>query len=138
MAGHLEHLAVEPNRLVWWLPILGLVIGLVLGMAFSLTVPAEYSRYTAMAILAGLDSVLGAVRADLAGEFDNRIFFTGFFANIFLAGFLTFLGDRLGVELYIAAIVAFGVRMFNNLAIIRRKLLERLGGAHGAQGAKGD
>ena len=41
-----------------------------------------------------------------------------------LAAGLTFLGDRLGVELYYAAIVAFGVRLFNNLARIRRHLLE--------------
>jgi small basic protein len=114
---------------VWWLPILGLLIGLVLGAALSLTIPAEYSRYTAMAILAALDSVLGAVRSEMAGEFDNRIFLSGFFANIVLAGGLTFLGDRLGVELYIAAIVAFGVRLFNNLAIIRRQLLTRWRGA---------
>ena len=78
-----------------------------------------------MAILAALDSVLGAVRAELDGEFDNKIFLTGFFANIVLAGALTYLGDRLGVELYMAAIVAFGVRLFNNLAIIRRQLLKR-------------
>jgi small basic protein len=95
-------------------------------MAFSLTIPAEYSRYTAMAILAALDSILGAVRAELNGEFDHLIFLSGFYANIGLAGALTFLGDRLGVELYIAAIVAFGVRAFNNLAIIRRQLLARL------------
>jgi small basic protein len=114
---------------VWWLPILGLLIGLVVGAALSLTIPAEYSRYTAMAILAALDSVLGAVRSEMAGEFDNRIFLSGFFANIVLAGGLTFLGDRLGVELYIAAIVAFGVRLFNNLAIIRRQLLTRWRGA---------
>ena len=111
---------------MWWLPVLGLLIGLILGSALSLTIPAEYSRYTAMAILAALDSVLGAVRAELDGEYDGRIFLTGFFANIVLAGGLTYLGDRLGVELYIAAIVAFGVRMFNNLAIIRRQLLLRL------------
>jgi small basic protein len=112
---------------MWWLPVLGLLIGLVLGAALSLTIPAEYSRYTAMAILAALDSVLGAVRAEMDGEFDNRVFLTGFFANIILAGGLTYLGDRLGVELYIAAIVAFGVRLFDNLAIIRRQLLRRLG-----------
>jgi small basic protein len=110
---------------VWWLPVLGLLVGLILGAALSLTIPAQYSRYTAMAILAALDSVLGAVRAELDGKFDNRIFLTGFFANIVLAGGLTYLGDRLGVELYMAAIVAFGVRMFNNLAIIRRQLLQR-------------
>jgi small basic protein len=129
---------MEDNRLVWWLPILGLLVGLALGMAFSLTIPADYSRYTAMALLAAFDSVLGAVRAELDGEFDNRIFLTGFFANIILASVLTFLGDRLGVELYIAAIVAFGVRMFNNLAIIRRQLLGRTVGAGEAQGAEGD
>jgi small basic protein len=112
---------------MWWLAILGLLIGLAVGTAFSLTVPAEYSRYTAMAILAALDSVLGAARAELDGEFEVRIFVSGFFANMILAGGLTLLGDRLGVELYIAAIVAFGVRLFNNLAIIRRRLLERLG-----------
>ncbi len=107
-------------------------------MAFSLTVPAEYSRYTAIAILAALDSVLGAVRAELEGKFDNRIFLTGFFSNMILAGVLTFLGDRLGLELYIAAIVAFGVRMFDNLAIIRRRLLARWRQASGVQGVEGD
>jgi len=111
---------------VWWLAFVGLLIGLVLGTALSITVPARYSRYTAMAILAALDSVLGAARAGLEGRFDNRIFLSGFFTNILLAGGLTFLGDRLGVELYMAAIVAFGVRLFNNLARIRRTLLEKM------------
>ena len=111
---------------MWWLALLGLGMGLLLGTVFSLTIPGEYSRYTAMAILAALDSILGALRAELDGEFDHRIFLSGFFANIVLAGALTFLGDRLGVELYIAAIVAFGVRSFNNLAIIRRQMLARL------------
>jgi small basic protein len=113
-------------------------MGVMLGLAFSVNVPAEYSRYTAMAILAALDSVFGAVRAELEGQFDNRIFLSGFFANIVLASALTLLGDRLGVELYIAAIVAFGVRTFNNLAIIRRQLILQLSGPKTAQGAQGD
>jgi small basic protein len=138
MAGNLEERQGEAIKLVWWLPVLGLLLGVALGMALSLTIPAQYSRYTAMALLAAFDSVLGAVRAELDGEFDNRIFLTGFFVNIVLAGVLTFLGDRLGVELYIAAIVAFGVRMFNNLAIIRRQLLERWAWPKRAQGADGD
>ncbi|MGC9332751.1 MAG: small basic family protein [Anaerolineae bacterium] len=123
---------------MWWLPGLGLLIGIMVGLAFSITVPAEYSRYTAMAILAALDSILGAVRAEMEGHFDNRIFVSGFFANIILASALTLLGDRLGVELYIAAIVAFGVRTFNNLAIIRRQLIQQFSGLGIAQGAQGD
>ena len=107
-----------------WLPLVGLLIGIIIGSLFSLQIPAQYSRYTAMAILAALDSVLGALRAELQGEYDNRIFVSGFFGNAVLAAALTFLGDRMGVELYLAAIVAFGVRLFNNLAIVRRSMLD--------------
>jgi len=108
---------------MWW-PLVGLLMGIIIGSVFSLQIPAQYSRYTAMAILAALDSVLGALRAELQGEYDNLIFLTGFFGNAILAAGLTFLGDRMGVELYLAAIVAFGVRLFNNLAIIRRIVLD--------------
>jgi small basic protein len=106
-----------------WLPVLGLLIGLVVGSLLSVEVPPQYSRYTAMAILASLDSVLGAARAELEGTYNHRVFITGFFANALLAGLLTFIGDRLGVELYLAAIFAFGVRLFDNLARIRRRLI---------------
>jgi len=106
-----------------WLPILGLLIGLIVGSLLRVEVPAQYSRYTAMAILAALDSVLGAARAEMEGTYNNRIFITGLLANALLAGLLTFIGDRLGVELYLAAIVAFGVRLFDNLARIRRRFI---------------
>lgn len=53
-----------------WLPVLGLLIGLVAGSLASVEVPAQYSRYTAMAILASLDSVLGAARAEPEGTYN--------------------------------------------------------------------
>jgi small basic protein len=109
-----------------WLPFIGLLIGLIIGSIFSIVIPAEYTRYTALAILASLDSVFGALRADMQGKYDNWVFISGFFTNGLLAALLTLLGDRLGVELHYAAIVAFGVRLFNNLAIIRRLLLVRI------------
>jgi small basic protein len=111
-----------------WMPLIGLLLGLVIGSIFSITIPVEYARYTALAILAALDSVLGALRADMQDQYDNLIFLSGFFVNAILAVLLTFVGDRLGVELHYAAIIAFGVRMFNNLAIIRRLLLNRIQG----------
>jgi small basic protein len=114
-----------------WAPVIGLLIGLVVGAVVSVSIPVEYARYTAVAILAALDSVLGAAKAALTGQYNQTIFVTGFFANTILAGLLTLLGDRLGVELYYAAIFAFGVRLFNNLALIRRGLLLRFSeGSH--------
>jgi small basic protein len=106
-----------------WLPLLGLLLGLLVGLSLSPAIPQEYSRYTAVTILTTLDSILGAVRADLNRTYDMRIFWSGFVANALLAVGLTFLGDRLGVDLFLAAVVAFGVRLFNNLAIIRRHFL---------------
>ena len=51
------------------------------------------------------------------------MFLSGLLLNSLAAGALTYLGDRLGVDLYLAAIVAFGVRIFDNIAVIRRHLL---------------
>jgi small basic protein len=120
-----------------WLPLIGLLLGLIIGSVFSVTIPAEYARYTALAIVAALDSVLGALRADMQGEYDNLVFITGFVVNALLAVLLTVLGDRLGVELYFAAVIAFGVRIFNNTAIIRRLVLDRIRGWWRKRGATG-
>ena len=106
-----------------WLPLLGLILGLLVGTLAGLSVPVEYARYVGMALLAGLDAVIGGVRAEIEGHFDNKIFLSGFLGNALLAALLTYLADRLGIELYMAAIVAFGVRIFNNLAVIRRRWL---------------
>jgi len=108
-----------------WLPLLGLLTGVVIGLSFSISVPADYARYTAMAILAAIDSIMGAISAELDGRYENDVFVTGLFSNMLVAGGLTFLGDRLGVEMYYAAIVAFGARIFNNLAIARRHFVVR-------------
>ena len=121
-----------------WLPLLGLLVGIVIASLFSISVPAEYARYSAIAILAALDSILGAARSELEGTYDNEVFTTGLVSNMLLAALLVFLGDRLGVDLSIAAIVAFGVRLFNNLAIIRRYLLTRSRGLRSMFGRVGD
>lgn len=110
--------------MIMWLPLLGLILGIVLGLAFSLHISPVYVNYMAMAILAALDSVFGGIRAGLEGKFDHKIFISGFFTNALLAALLTYLGDKLGVNLYLAATVGFGMRLFQNLAIIRRLILQ--------------
>ena len=70
---------------------------MLLGLALRFNLPIEWARYTAVGILAALDSLLGAYRAELEGHFDTRIFVSGFYTNFLLAAGLTFLGDRLGI-----------------------------------------
>jgi small basic protein len=106
-----------------WLPIIGLIIGLFLGVLTDIKIPIEYSNYLSIAVLASLDSLVGGMRAHLQNIYEEKVFVSGFFFNIILAVSLAFLGVHLGVDLYLAAVFAFGVRLFQNIAVIRRVLL---------------
>ena len=105
--------------------LLCLVAGLVIGSQIPWLVPVAMVKYMSIAVLAALDSVFGGIRAYMEDSFDTTIFITGFFTNSLLAAGFAYLGDRLGLELYLAAVVVFGVRLFQNLGIIRRYLLKK-------------
>ena len=106
--------------------IFAIVIGCILGAIIGLnvpTIPYTYSGYLAIAIIAALDSVFGGITSVLKGNFDFKVFISGFFGNAILSILLTWLGVKLNVDIYLAAIVVFVGRMFTNLAIIRRFIL---------------
>jgi len=107
------------------LPIAGLLLGIIIGLAFPISVPFEYAKFMPVALLAALDSVFGGLRAGSEEKFDNTIFITGFFTNALLAAGLVWIGERLGIDLYYVALLAFGLRIFQNLAIIRRYFLKK-------------
>ena len=106
-----------------------IIIACVLGVIVGLNAPMisyTYSSYLAIAIIAALDSVFGGVASVINKKFDMKIFISGFFGNAILAILLTVLGEKLNIDIYLAAIVVFVGRMFNNLGIIRRYYLEKL------------
>lgn len=117
--------------------LIGLIIGLVVGFYLPVSFSTSYSIYLSVAILAAIDSVFGAFRSNLESRFDSLVFITGFFSNAILAGLLAYIGDVLGIPLYYAAIFVFGIRLFNNLAIIRRIYLDRLKSALKRKGDQG-
>ena len=104
--------------------VLGLVIGVVVGLLVAPDVPDWAQPYLPIAVVAALDAVFGALRAFLDGIFDDKVFVVSFVSNALLAGLLVFLGDQLGVggQLSTAVIVVLGIRIFQNLAAIRRHL----------------
>jgi len=100
------------------------ILGILLGMNLP-TISYSYSGYLAIAIIAALDSVFGGITSVLKKNFDIKIFVSGFFGNAILAIILTFLGDKLNVDIYLAAVIVFVGRMFTNLSIIRRYYIEK-------------
>ena len=105
--------------------IVGCVIGALIGINVPI-IPYTYSGYLAIAIIAALDSVFGGITSTLKKNFDMKIFISGFFVNAILAIALTYLGEKLNVDIYLAAVVVFVGRMFNNLGTIRRYYVEKL------------
>ncbi|MBO5478513.1 MAG: small basic family protein [Clostridia bacterium] len=104
--------------------LIGCVIGALLGMNAPI-IPYSLSGYLAISIVAALDSVFGGIASVVKGDFDLKIFVTGFFGNAILSILLTYLGERLNVDIYLAAIVVFVGRMFVNLAIVRRYYVDK-------------
>lgn len=104
--------------------IIGCVLGVLVGTAVPI-IPYTYSSYLAIAIVAALDSVFGGVVGVIKKNFDLKIFLSGFFGNAILSILLTYLGEKLNVDIYLAAIVVFVGRMFLNLGIIRRYYVEK-------------
>ena len=105
--------------------LLGLILGIIIAFILpsQFTFPMAYSTYISVAYLAGLDSVIGGIKGGIEGKFDLAVFISGFVMNTLLAALITWMGDRIGVDLYMAAIVTFGVRIFNNLGYIRHDLM---------------
>lgn len=101
------------------------MIGLFIGTLLPISVPMEYAKYLSIALLASLDSVFGGLRAGSEKKFDNLVFMTGFFTNALLAAGLVYVGEGIGIDLYYVALLTFGLRIFQNLAIIRRYFLKR-------------
>ena len=104
--------------------LIGCIFGAALGIHLPL-IPYEYSSYVAISIIAALDSVLGGISATLKGNFDFKTFVSGFFGNAILSILLTYLGEKLNVDIYLGAIVVFVWRMFNNLTMIRIYYVEK-------------
>lgn len=105
------------------LELVGLLVGLTAGFLSPWTIPGKYSLYVAGGLLAALDSALGGLRARIKGEFELGVFLSGTLGNAAIATLLTWVGQNLGIPLYLAAVVVFGTRMFQNFAEIRRELL---------------
>ena len=107
---------------------LAIFIGCILGAIIGINAPTisySYSSYLAIAIIAALDSVFGGITGTLKGEFDFKIFISGFFCNSIMAILLTLLGNKLNVDIYLAVIIVFIGRMLLNLTIIRKYYIDK-------------
>jgi small basic protein len=108
------------------IPAIGLLVGILLGLLLQPTVPVWLQPYLPIAVVAALDAVFGAFRSVLDGLFNDRIFVISFLSNVLVAAVIVFLGDQLGVgsQMSTGVVVVLTMRIFANVAAIRRHLLK--------------
>ncbi len=102
--------------------VIGLIVGALIALLLRPTVPAEMTRYVAMGVVAAVDASFGGIRAYVERTFNDRVFVLAFVTNAAVAAGLVWLGDQLAVDLTTAVVVVFGIRIFQNLAALRRRL----------------
>lgn len=102
--------------------VVGLIVGALIALLLRPTVPAEMTRYVAMGVVAAVDASFGGIRAYVERTFNDRVFVLAFVTNAVVAAGLVWLGDQLAVDLTTAVVVVFGIRIFQNLAALRRRL----------------
>ena len=106
--------------------VLAMIVGIVLGVVLEPTVPVALQPYLPIAVVAALDAVFGGIRARLDGIFDDKQFVISFVSNVLVAALIVYLGDQLGVggQLSTGVVVVLGVRIFGNVAAIRRHMFK--------------
>lgn len=109
--------------MVYLFTLLGIILGIIVGNLIP-PIPYTYSIYLSVAIIAALDSIFGAMASIIKNRFDLKVFVSGFFGNAILTILLAYLGQKLNVDIYLAAIIVFVGRMFNNLSILRRYYMD--------------
>ncbi|HIW64528.1 MAG TPA: small basic family protein [Candidatus Stackebrandtia excrementipullorum] len=104
--------------------VIALAAGITLGVVVDVDVPAAMQPYLPIAVIAALDALFGGVRAHLDGVFDDKQFTISFISNVLVAALIVYLGDQLGVgaQLSTGVVVVLGIRIFSNVAAIRRRL----------------
>ncbi len=58
---------------------IGLILGIIVGVVWNVNIPDKFSPYMSVAILACLDSVFGAMRANLSKNFQIRYIYLRLF-----------------------------------------------------------
>ncbi|WP_114907562.1 small basic family protein [Ornithinimicrobium murale] len=107
------------------IPLIGLAAGVILGLVLSPTVPLWLEPYLPIAVIAAMDAVFGGIRAALEASFNDKVFVVSVLSNVLVAALIVLLGNQLGVgsQLSTGVVVVLGLRIFSNVAAIRRHLM---------------
>ena len=111
------------NRTILAILLVTIIALLIASLFLPVTLPYQLAPYVAVGFLTVLDSLFGALRSDLMGDFNWAIFWSGVLFNIVVGVAIAYLGFLLGLELYLGVVVFYTWRLIENIRAIRYTML---------------
>lgn len=103
---------------------LGLLGGILAGIVLYIPLPQVWASYMSIVLLIILERLLLILKT----EIDKKVFHWGLFSTfsvgtLFLALILNFLGDKLGINIYLAITIVFVFRIFDHVRKIEQIII---------------
>jgi small basic protein len=98
--------------------IAGVVLGVIGGLYLNVEYNPEYIVYISLAILAMINTIFNILSENLKSETKILKSVLYLFSDLLFALFLGYIGERLGLPIYLAAVFAFGNNIYKNMKIM--------------------
>ena len=103
----------------------GLILGIVAGLNLNLVYNPAYIVYISLAILAILNTIINMLHDSKTSELKIEKSITYLLTDLLFALFLGFVGEQLGLPIYLAAVFAFGNNIYKKLRLLVDIYLEK-------------
>ncbi len=96
----------------------GLILGIIAGLNLNLVYNPAYIVYISLAILAILNTIINILHDSKTTDLTIANSLVYLLTDLLFALFLGFVGEQLGLPIYLAAVFAFGNNIYKKLRLL--------------------
>lgn len=93
----------------------GVILGILAGFNLNLVYNPDFAVYISLAVLAILNTIFSMLEENLKGELTPVKSITFLISDLGFGLLLGYVGEQLGLPIYLAAVFAFGNNIYKNL-----------------------
>lgn len=103
----------------------GIVLGVLVGLNLDLVYNPEFAVYISLAVLAIVNTIFNLLNENIKGELTIVKSVVSLAGDLIFGLLLGYVGEQLGLPIYLAAVFAFGNNIYKNLMSMINFMLEK-------------
>lgn len=103
----------------------GVILGILAGLNLNLIYSPDYAVYISLSVLAILNTIFHVLSENLKGELTPIKSVVFLVSDLSFGLLLGYVGEQLGLPIYLAAVFAFGNNIYSNIKSIINLMLEK-------------